>query len=130
MLGPTRPSRQLHKDQASRNCRLAYPLDPLNPCFVFFDFGLAVLAKDWRPSDESPFLTETHWLEMDEKRLQMFFDAGGPSFAAGVKKWQASARGAKLLRRWKTHPEDLMEGERVHDYCNAVAKDVGVNCEE
>jgi hypothetical protein len=85
---------------------------------------MAVQAKDWQPSDESPFLTETHWLEMDEKRLQMFFDAGGPSFVAAVKKWQASARGAKLIRRWKTHPDDLMEEERVHDYYDAAGKEV------
>ena len=56
----------IHKDRASRNIRLLYPLDLLNPQFAIFDFSHAMLAKDWKTTTE---YEEQYWLEMDEKRM-------------------------------------------------------------
>ena len=106
----------IHKDQASRNIRQLYPLDPLNPQFAIFDFSHSVLAKDWKTTPE---YEEQHWLDMDEKRMLWFWEECGPVFETAARRWQASPKGAELVKRWKTHPDDLSAGNRAHSWYHA-----------
>jgi hypothetical protein len=112
----------LHKDQASRNIRLLYPLDPLRPNFVVFYFGYSILAKDFEINKAE--WGEKHWLDMDERRIKWFFEECGSHFNKAAKEWQKSPKGARLVRRWKTHPDDLAEGDPVHDWFQPMLQKV------
>lgn len=101
----------IYKDQASRNMRLLFPLDPSNPHFVAFDFGMSISAGDFEPMQSG--WEEKHWLDLDERRMTQFYNQCSPAFEVAALAWDASQKGAKLLRRWKTHPDDLAEEERI-----------------
>lgn len=104
----------IYKKQLTQNLRLLFPLDPADPQFVVFDFKRAVHIDDFQTT-----WAEESCLALDERLLQTLLVSCGLEDAA--KAWHTSAKGAKLLRRWKTHPDDLSEEARVPDWCKVRA---------
>ena len=103
----------IYKKQVTQNMRLLFPLDPADPQFVVFDFKRAVHIDNFETAWD-----EESWLAVDERLLQTLLVSCGLEDAA--KAWQKSPKGAKLLRRWKTHPDDLSGEARVPDWCKVI----------
>jgi hypothetical protein len=93
--------------------RILYPIDPIRPRFLIYDFGYSQLAKEWKSENEmwSPRGgAEDDWLRMDRYRVKLMLLLCGT--AVEKSKWFASDRGKQLVRLWNTHPDDLTEEQK------------------
>ena len=98
--------------------RLLYPIDPIRPRFLIYDFGYSQLAKDWDTKKElwGPDRGgEDDWLRMDRYRVKTMLEHCGKHIQEA--KWFASERGKKLVRLWKTHPDDPSEEQKEPAWC-------------
>jgi hypothetical protein len=100
----------VYRKELTQHMRLLFPLDPADPQFVVFDLERAVHVDDWESAWD-----EENWLAFDERLLEIFLTSC--SLADAAKAWRASPKGAKLVRRRKTHPDDLSAEARVPNWC-------------
>lgn len=93
--------------------RVLYPVDPIRPRFLIFDFGYSQIASEWDTKKElwSPTRGgEDDWLRMDRYRVAAMLRECGE--AVEKSPWLLTERGKQLVRLWKTHPDDLSEEQK------------------